>query len=196
MNPRLNPRPRFARPALATVLAAAFAVLGAAPALAHGEGEAAAPAVDLAAVLGGDYDRVSGMLIQLAEAFPADKLGWRPAEGVRSVSEAVMHVADANFRLAASLGVALPEGLELEGLEAITDRDRVLATLKTSIEHAKQALAAAKGSDLDRKIQVFGFEMPAAQVLVILDTHAHEHLGQLIAYARSNGVTPPWSQGE
>ena len=23
--------------------------------------------------------------------------------------------------------------------------------------------------------------------------HAHEHLGQLIAYARMNGITPPWS---
>ncbi len=196
----MSPRSTSVRSPLAAmtaVFATIFLSLAAAPALAHDEG-AAVPAVDLAATLGGDYDRVSGRLVQLAEAFPADKLGWRPAEGVRSVSEAVMHVADANFQLAAAFGVAPPEGLDLEGqkLEQITDRDQVIATLKTSIEHAKQALTAAEGTDLNRTLKVFGFEMPAARVLVILDTHAHEHLGQLIAYARSNGITPPWSQGE
>lgn len=193
----MSPHPTLARAAFATALVTVCLSLAAVPALAHDEG-ATAPAVDLAATLGGDYDRVSGRLVQLAEAFPADKLGWRPAEGVRSVSEAVMHVADANFQLAAAFGVAPPEGIDLEGqkLEQITDRDQVIATLKTSIEHAKQALAAAEGTDLNRPLKVFGFEMPAARVLVILDTHAHEHLGQLIAYARSNGITPPWSQGE
>ncbi len=29
---------------------------------------------------------------------------------------------------------------------------------------------------------------------MIVSGHAHEHLGQAIAYARSNGVVPPWSQ--
>lgn len=201
MSPRPHPV-RFAPlsvPAavLTAVLAAACLAGAAAPALAHGEGEAA-PAVDLAALLGGDYERVAGRIVELAEAFPADKYGWRPAEGVRSVSEAVMHVADANFALAAALGVAPPEGLDLEGqkLEQITDRERVLEILETSIDHAQRALAAAEGTDLDRTVNAFGFDMPAARVVVILDTHAHEHLGQLIAYARSNGITPPWSRGE
>lgn len=201
----MSPRPTPVRPAPPPVPAAFLAALltaaclaGAAPsALAHDEGEAA-PAVDLAATLGSDYQRVAGRIVQLAEAFPADKYGWRPAEGVRSVSEAVMHVADANFALAAALGVTPPEGLDLEGqeLEQITDRERVLEILETSIDHAERALAAAEGTDLNRTVHVFGFDMPAARVLVILDTHAHEHLGQLIAYARSNGITPPWSRGE
>lgn len=193
MSPRPTPARSVRSSALAFVMAAACLAL-AAPTLAHDEGEATA--VDLAATLGGDYQRVAGRIVQLAEAIPADKYGWRPAEGVRSVSEVVMHVATANFRLASSLGVAAPEGLDLEGLEQVTDHDQAIATLKSSIENAKKALTASEGSDLTRTVHAFGFDMPASQALMILDSHAHEHLGQLIAYARSNGVTPPWSRSE
>jgi len=178
----------------AALLLAAAVLLTAAPLLAHGEGEAAAGAVDLAATLGADFERTSGRVVQLAEAIPADKYGWRPAEGVRSVSEAVMHVAAANFALSSALGVAPPDGVDLENLEKVTDRDQVVATLKTSIEHAKKAFEGSEGKDYNRTVNAFGFEMPAARAVVILAAHSHEHLGQLIAYARSNGVVPPWSQ--
>ena len=186
-----SPRRSHLAPSVASLLAAAL-VLAAVPALAHEEGTAGA--VDLAATLGADFERTSGRVVQLAEAIPADKYGWRPAEGVRSVSEAVMHVAAANFALASALGVAPPEGADLENLEKVTDREEVLATLKTSIDHAKKALEGAEGTDYNRTVNAFGFEMPAARAVVILAAHSHEHLGQLIAYARSNGVTPPWSQ--
>jgi len=179
-------------PSVASLLAAAF-VLAAVPALAHDEGESSG-AVDLAATLGADFERTSGRVVQLAEAIPADKYGWRPADGVRSVSEAVMHVAAANFALASALGVAPPDGVDLENLEKMTDRGQVLSTLKTSIEHAKKAFEGAEGTDFNRTVNAFGFEMPAARAVVILAAHSHEHLGQLIAYARSNGVVPPWSQ--
>ncbi len=190
----MTARSPLARSPVAALAAALAFVLAASPLLAHEEG--AAGGVDLAATLGADFERVSGRVVQLAEAIPADKYGWRPAEGVRSVSEVVMHVADGNFTLAKALGVAPPEGIGIEGqdLEKVTDRDQALATLKTSIEHARQALKAAEGTDYNRMVNAFGFEMPAARAVVILDAHAHEHLGQLIAYARSNGVTPPWSQ--
>ena len=173
-------------------LRASFPVLAKTDAKGGHEIPAAIQAVS--ATLGADYDRVAGRVVQLAEAIPADKYGWRPAEGVRTVSEVVMHVAAANYALAGALGVAPPAGADLENLEKVTDREQVLSTLKTSIDHAKQALKAAEGTDYNRMVNAFGFEMPAARAVVILDAHSHEHLGQLIAYARSNGVTPPWSQ--
>lgn len=192
----MSVRTPFRRHALAPSLAlplAAVLVLAAVPAFAHGEGGTSG-AVDLAATLGADFERTSDHVVQLAEAIPADKFGWRPAEGVRSVAEAVMHVAGANFALAGALGVAPPEGIDLENLESMTERDQVLSTLKTSIEHAKKAFEAAEGTDYNRSVNAFGFEMPAARAVVILAAHSHEHLGQLIAYARSNGVVPPWSR--
>jgi uncharacterized damage-inducible protein DinB len=171
-------------------------LLAAVPAAAH-DAPAAAPAAEGAgfqADVAADLQRTGEKLAALAEAIPADKYGWRPAEGVRSVSEAVMHVAAANFALSSALGVAPPDGTDLENLEKVTDRDQVVATLKTSIEHAKKAFEGAEGKDYNRTVNAFGFEMPAARAVVILAAHSHEHLGQLIAYARSNGVVPPWSQ--
>jgi hypothetical protein len=43
-------------------------------------------------------------------------------------------------------------------------------------------------------IEAFGRKMTARSLWITTATHLHEHLGQLIAYARSNNVTPPWSK--
>ena len=67
--------------------------------------------------------------------------------------------------------------------------------LKASVEQGKQALEKAGGGDMGEMRQAFGREMPAATVALILLGHNHEHLGQLIAYARANGIVPPWSEG-
>jgi uncharacterized damage-inducible protein DinB len=49
-------------------------------------------------------------------------------------------------------------------------------------------------ADLDATVELFGQERTKAQVVYLLGTHYHEHLGQSIAYARSIGVVPPWSK--
>lgn len=177
-------------PALA--LAALGLALVAAPVLAHDEATGGEPLPE--AVLA-DFDRAAGKLVSLAEAIPAESYGWRPAEGVRSVSETLMHVAAANFGLAAALGVPAPEGVDVSGLETVTGKDEVLAMLGRSIEHAHKALEPGQAGDLSRQVQFFGNDFTAARVVTILTGHCHEHLGQTIAYARANGVTPPWSAG-
>ncbi|MEM7479896.1 MAG: DinB family protein [Acidobacteriota bacterium] len=139
-----------------------------------------------------DFERASDKLIQLAEATPADKYSWRPAEGIRSVSENFMHVAQVNFALGAALGAAKAENTD--NLEAITEKAKVVAELKRSIAYTKEAFEDVVGTDLDRELPFFNSKRSAWSILLIINGHAHEHLGQAIAYARSNGVVPPWSQ--
>jgi len=141
-----------------------------------------------------DVDGVSKKLVDLAEKMPADKYGWRPASGVRSVSEIYMHVVGANYLLPSFLGAKIPEGFD-RGMEtSVTDKAKVVEWLKKSIENAKATAAGIAPADLDKKVKAFGREMTQRRVLMIIQTHMHEHLGQSIAYARSNGVTPPWSE--
>jgi uncharacterized damage-inducible protein DinB len=171
-----------------------------APALAeHHEGEDSMYTATLAA----NFEFVSGRLVQLAEAMPGDVYAWRPAEGVRSTSETIMHLANANLMLPMAMGVAPPEGMEMsEDMHAagrereknITAKADVIAELKDSIEYCKNAIGDFPAAMLDEEIELFGPPMSKRAVLLILLSHSHEHLGQLIAYARSNDVTPPWSE--
>lgn len=148
-----------------------------------------------------DLERVGGRLVQLAEAIPADKFGWAPSEGVRTVSEVYMHVVGVNFFMPPGLGAAPPEGMEMpenpmafmQEMEAnVTSQADVVKKLKASFEYAAAAVPSV--TDLETEIDMFGFPASKRAYLFILMNHAHEHLGQSIAYARSIGVTPPWSQ--
>jgi uncharacterized damage-inducible protein DinB len=168
--------------------------LAQAPAAAPAAAPVAAPTGYKAELLS-DIDGVSKKLVNLANAMPADKYGWRPAPGVRSVSEVYMHVVGANYLLPSFTGAKLPEGFD-QGMEkSVTDKAKVIEWLKKSIENAKSVIAATSDADMDKMVKAFGRDLSERRVFMIVQTHMHEHLGQSIAYARSNGVTPPWSEG-
>jgi uncharacterized damage-inducible protein DinB len=133
-------------------------------------------------------------ILALAEATPAEKYTWRPAEKVRSTGEVFMHLAGANYFLPTLWGAKMPDGVNPREFEKNGgDKAKVIDTLKKSFEHARQVINAASDADLDKTIKIFGNDGTAREVLLLIATHAHEHLGQSIAYARMNGIVPPWS---
>jgi uncharacterized damage-inducible protein DinB len=135
-----------------------------------------------------------GRYTQLAEAIPAEKFTWRPAAGVRSVSEVLLHVAGANQGLPQFAGIKPPTGFSGQGYEAsTTDKAKVIAELKKSFEHIRSAASQMKDADDDKAMKVFGMDMTGRSFSFFMARHLGEHLGQLIAYARVNGVVPPWS---
>ncbi|MBX3175034.1 MAG: DinB family protein [Gemmatimonadaceae bacterium] len=135
--------------------------------------------------------------IQLAEAIPADKYTWRPAEGVRSVAETFLHVATANYGLASNLGAQLPAGVPVRTLEkSTTDKAVIVKHLRDAFAHFRGAVEAFPADQPTKMVRFFGPpEITARHFLYFNADHNGEHLGQLIAYARSVGVTPPWSAG-
>ena len=136
------------------------------------------------------FDSASGKVMQLADAFSEEGYSWRPAEGIRSVSEAMMHVAGANFFFANMLGSKPPEGVNPRELESITDKVEAMKMLKMSVEHVRKAVEKTSPDAMEEEVERFGNKMG---VVLLVGDHMNEHLGQLIAYARSSGVTPPWS---
>jgi uncharacterized damage-inducible protein DinB len=140
----------------------------------------------------GELTHVTKQLIELAEATPADKFAWRPAPGVRSMSEVYMHIAIANFYLLSATGLKepdLPDELE----KKVTSKAEVIDWLKRSLAAVKTARAQLKPGDLERKVKIGGKVVPADGVYLRIIIHNNEHMGQLIAYARMNGIVPPWS---
>lgn len=138
----------------------------------------------------------AGKVMQLAEAIPAEKYNWSPEEGVRSIAGVIGHVISVNYFFAMKLGATIPEGVNPQTIEQdITTKEALIPALKQSTELIVSAVTALDNSSLANKIEFpFPGEYTTLSAILIAQGHCNEHLGQLIAYGRMNGIAPPWSQ--
>ena len=158
------------------------------------QGTAVAPTSGVRAEFLNELKSEEDEFVQLAEAIPADKYTWRPAEGVRSVSEVFLHVAAANYNLTKVFGYPSPAGFKVQGFEkSATDKAKVLAILKDSFAHMRQGVLSMSDADVEKPVDFRGAKNTYRGVLLFIIRHGAEHLGQSIAYARMNGVVPPWT---
>lgn len=153
-----------------------------------------------ASVFAGEYNvlisQVEGKVIQLAEAIPQDKMSWRPAEGVRSIAEVYLHIAYSTKYLLATIGEEVPKEYSAAPNEfesSTTDAAVISKYLKDSFGYYKTACLKIDDEKLNSKVNFFGNDVSVRVVLEAMQNHIHEHLGQSIAYARMNGVVPPWN---
>ena len=150
-----------------------------------------------------DIGEVEQKIVGLAKAMPQSAYEWRPGTGVRSTSETLLHVAADNYFLPALMGTAPPAETGITAKDYKTTiafekrsltRDQVIAEVEKSFAFLKSAMNATPDDKIDAPLEFFGQKSTYRGLWVSTTTHLHEHLGQLIAYARSNKVTPPWSK--
>lgn len=143
-----------------------------------------------------DFAEFETKYTRLAEQMPADKYSWRPADGVRSVGEVFMHIAQANFSLSRRIGTPSPASFNPQGYEkSLTEKAAIVEQLKQSFAHMRNAALKASDADADKTMPWFGGSTITQRAfLVFILRHAGEHLGQSIAYARVNGIVPPWTE--
>ncbi len=137
-------------------------------------------------------------VMELAEATPEKKYDWRPGKGVRSMNEVFLHVIGANYMIPGLLGAPSGKSMdELMKLEKTSPgKAEVQKMLKDSYEVASKAVAGVPDSEMDTQVDFFGNKMSKRAIMMLLSAHSHEHLGQSIAYARMNGIVPPWTARE
>lgn len=141
------------------------------------------------------FDDASGKILRLADAFPESTYGWRPMEGVNSVREVLVHVSETNYALAERLGTKPPPNIDRKKIgDSMQTKAGAIAAAKGSIEFMRGVLATVPADELTPEVNVFGAKAPKLRVALLPVDHAHEHLGQLIAYARANRIVPPWSK--
>ncbi len=136
-----------------------------------------------------------GNMQALAEVFTQEQLDWRPAEGVRSAGEAMMHAAATNYYVAMKLGFAPPEDVDMMAMESIKDKAAIVEALKKSSSFLMDKVGMVDPAGFGEEVDLGFMKQSRIGSLLLLLEHNAEHKGQLIAYARSNGVVPPWSQG-
>ena len=155
---------------------------------------AQAPASGWRAEFLGIFSGDEAKYVQLAEATPWEKYAYRPGAGVRSTCEVFLHIAGANYGFTGNIGTKVPTTVDVKNIEKCPDsKAKVVATLKGSFAHFKSAVVAMPDNVGDEKFKLFGSEMTKRGFLTFMAEHTGEHLGQSIAYARANGIVPPWS---
>lgn len=143
-----------------------------------------------------ELKNVQTELLSLAQAMPQEKYTWRPGPGVRSVSEVYLHVAAGNFGLTALAGAPPEPGFKFQGYEkSTTDKAKIIEQLNASFDYARNGIEKMSDADLLKPLK-FQDQSTVGDMLVHIVAHAHEHLGQSIAYARMNGVVPPWTAAQ
>jgi hypothetical protein len=143
-----------------------------------------------------DVEAMRAKFVGLAEVFPPDKYSWRPMDGVRSVSEVLMLIASEGYGFAPTAfgGKPAMSREESSALSKVTDKTQVIEHLNKGFAYAKQTIEAIDPATLGGKRTVFGRERTLPEVVMFVAGDMHEHLGQLIAYARMNRIVPPWSK--
>lgn len=167
-------------------------LLGVCAASAFGQ---AAPTSGVRAEVLADLNYFEKRFVDLGERFSQEKYTWRPSEGVRSVSEVLLHVAGANFGLPRVIGVQPPAGFQPKGYDrSTTDKAKIVESLKQSFAHARGAVSGLSDADAEKATKFAGRESTYRGAMFYMGRHMAEHLGQLIAYARVNGIVPPWTE--
>ena len=149
-----------------------------------------------------DVEEVEKKMLDLARAIPEEKYSWRPAPGVRSIGEVLLHVAADNYLIPAALGFPAEASTGIKGDDYKTalafekrtmNKAAAIAELEKSFAHMKKTLSDTPAARLNQAVSMFGMSLTMQKAWILATTHVHEHLGQMIAYARSNGIAPPWS---
>ena len=170
---------------------------------AEGQGEPGhdIDAANLFVDLDEDVAVVKNKLMGLAEAIPEDQYDWRPGEGVRSVRETLLHVAADNYFIPIALGHQPPASTGISdymSTQAFEKRelskDEVRDEVEQSFTYLRRILGESDRETVGDAVSLFGMDSTVQKAWILTTTHLHEHLGQMIAYARSNDVVPPWSR--
>jgi len=132
-------------------------------------------------------------IVSLGNTIPEEKYNWRPAEGVRSIGEVLLHIAQGNYYLLMNLGIAPPAGIDMMTMEKIQGKTKIIETVQASFKFLHDNVLSITDAQLTDKVKFPWAEMSKHATLFLLVDHTGEHKGQLIAYARSNGIIPPWS---
>ncbi len=156
--------------------------------------DTSAPSYDLKAQALLDLDQAQKKFVTLANATPAGKLTWRPSEDSRSFAEVLLHVAAERYQILKMMGATPPESFHEKDFEkSTTDQAKIVDELNRSWDFAQKTINGMPNADFAKLLPKLGPQANAGDVVYILVADAHEHLGQAVAYARMNGIVPPWT---
>ncbi|HUN89134.1 MAG TPA: DinB family protein [Terriglobales bacterium] len=152
------------------------------------------PSYDMKAQALLDLETVQKKVVGLANAVPESKMTWRPSDDTRSFAEVFLHVAAERYGILRMMGAPTPKDFNGKTFEkSTTDKTQIIKELNQSWDFTQQTIKGMSNADFAKLLPKLGPQANAGDVVYILVADAHEHLGQLVAYSRENGIVPPWT---
>ena len=157
----------------------------------------------LGQVMDKDLKSIEGELVPLVEAMPADKFGFAPTQGefkkARTFRQQATHIATVIYEVSASvLGEASPApvGENENGAASIQSKEQVVKYLKDAFAYGHKAMTSITDKNATELVKsAFGSrQVPRVSMATIATWHSFDHYGQMVLYARMNGIVPPASR--
>jgi hypothetical protein len=181
----------------------AFCILCAAVALAPALFAAQAPSTPAGKVLDQQLAMLERELVPLAEAMPAEKFQFAPTggefNGVRTYAQQITHIAAVMYLVASAVLVEKSPsemGTNENGPATLKTKDEIVAYLKAAFAYGHKAMASLTDKNLTEKVpSAFGKgTTPRLAMANVMLWHGFDHYGQMVVYARMNGIVPPASR--
>jgi uncharacterized damage-inducible protein DinB len=135
-------------------------------------------------------------IIPLAEAMPADKYDFAPTagnfKGVRTFGGQVKHVIQANYMIFGA--AASIEPTSRPKMQDLKTKAQIVQALKDSFAFGHRAVATLTKENALDKIQPIDGVNTRAGAMLLAVVHTNDHFGQMVVYARMNGIVPPSSR--
>ena len=152
------------------------------------------PSYDMKAQSLVDLEALHKKFVDLATAVPGEKFTWRPSPDSRSFAEVFLHVAGERYQILALMGATPPVGFDGKAFEkSTTSKADIIEELNKTEQFAQATIRGMSNADFAKLLPKLGPQANAGDVVYVLMADAHEHLGQLVAYSRENGIVPPWT---
>ena len=145
------------------------------------------------------WKEVEKEFTQLADAVPEEKWSFKPTQGAfneaRTFAEQVKHVACANEAWAKKLaGEKTPDRCDLGGPSPAKTKAEIMAYLRESFAMMDRQIATTSMENLLSPVKGPYAGDNRLEALTAALWHVSDHYGQLVEYARMNGVVPPASR--
>jgi hypothetical protein len=143
-------------------------------------------------------------LMGLVKAMPAEKYNFAPAQAifkaeqgtnfdtVRTFAQQAAHLAQANYYFFGTAAGIKPD-VDTKAIEALTDKDKIVAALDASFVFAHKAIATLTPQNSFDAVKAFP-DSTRASMTAFGIAHGYDHYGQMCEYMRMNGMIPPASQ--
>ncbi len=157
----------------------------------------------VAKIYDGPIRSAESEIVSLTQAMPAEKFGFAPTQGefkgVRTFAQQAKHLSTAIYEVSAAiLGEKSPVevGKDENGPASVASKEQIVQFMKDAFAYAHKAVATINAENQVRMVKSpFGSgEIAVGSLAEIVAWHSFDHYGQMVEYARMNGIVPPASR--